>query len=95
MRIARRSISLAFRYWRSREDAEEITQDVRIQYSQGRATSRGDAALSSWIYRIDVQRRDVASADAEVTAIPGRNWRGTTSPDGEELTQEPRHEPAD
>src|SRR5579864_9069504 len=43
---------LAFRYLRSREDAEEITQDVLYKVYRKVGNFRGDAALSSWIYRI-------------------------------------------
>lgn len=43
---------LAFRYVRNREDAEEITQDVLWKVYQKIEAFRGDAALSSWIYRI-------------------------------------------
>ena len=43
---------LAFRYLRSREDAEEITQDVLFKVHRKIGEFRGDAALSSWMYRI-------------------------------------------
>jgi len=43
---------LAFRYLRNKEDAEEITQDVLFKVYRKVAAFRGDAALSSWIYRI-------------------------------------------
>src|SRR5437588_13115226 len=43
---------LAFRYLRNKEDAEEITQDVLYKVYRKADTFRGDAALSSWIYRI-------------------------------------------
>ena len=43
---------LAFRYLRNKEDAEEITQDVLYKVYRNVGTFRGDAALSSWIYRI-------------------------------------------
>ena len=43
---------LAFRYLRNREDAEEVAQDVLLKVSQKIDAFRGDAALSSWIYRI-------------------------------------------
>jgi len=47
-----RIYQLAFRYLRNREDAEEITQDVLYKVYRNVGTFRGDAALSSWIYRI-------------------------------------------
>lgn len=43
---------LAFRYLRNKEDAEEITQDVLFKVYRKVDTFRGDAQLSSWIYRI-------------------------------------------
>jgi RNA polymerase sigma-70 factor (ECF subfamily) len=43
---------LAFRYLRNREDAEEVAQDVLLKVHQKIDAFRGDAALSSWIYRI-------------------------------------------
>ena len=43
---------LAFRYMKNREDAQEVTQDVLLKVSQKIDAFRGDAALSSWIYRI-------------------------------------------
>jgi RNA polymerase sigma-70 factor (ECF subfamily) len=43
---------LAFRHLRNREDAEEVTQDVLFKVYRKAGTFRGDAALSSWIYRI-------------------------------------------
>jgi RNA polymerase sigma-70 factor, ECF subfamily len=43
---------LAFRYLRNKEDAEEVTQDVLYKVYRKIDAFRGDAALSSWIYRI-------------------------------------------
>ena len=43
---------LAFRYLRNKEDAEEVVQDVLYKVHRKVASFRGDAALSSWIYRI-------------------------------------------
>ena len=43
---------LAFRYLRNKEDAEEVTQDVIFKVYRNIDGFRGDAALSSWIYRI-------------------------------------------
>jgi RNA polymerase sigma-70 factor (ECF subfamily) len=47
-----RIYQLAFRYVRNREDAEEVTQDVLFKVFRKVGAFRGDAALSSWIYRI-------------------------------------------
>ncbi|HVL68943.1 MAG TPA: sigma-70 family RNA polymerase sigma factor [Vicinamibacterales bacterium] len=43
---------LAFRYLKNWEDAEEVAQDVLMKVHRKIANFRGDAALSSWIYRI-------------------------------------------
>ena len=43
---------LAFRYLRNKEDAEEVVQDVLFKVHSKVGAFRGDAALSSWIYRI-------------------------------------------
>jgi RNA polymerase sigma-70 factor (ECF subfamily) len=43
---------LAFRHLRNKEDAEEVTQDVLFKVYRKVGGFRGDAALSSWIYRI-------------------------------------------
>jgi RNA polymerase sigma-70 factor, ECF subfamily len=43
---------LALRYVKNWEDAEEVTQDVLMKVSRKIDAFRGDAALSSWIYRI-------------------------------------------
>ena len=47
-----RIFQLALRYMKNREDAEEITQDVLLRVFRKIDAFRGDAALSSWIYRI-------------------------------------------
>ena len=47
-----RIYQLAFRYLRNKEDAEEVAQDVLYKVYRKVADFRGDAALSSWIYRI-------------------------------------------
>jgi RNA polymerase sigma-70 factor, ECF subfamily len=43
---------LALRYMKNWEDAEEVTQDVLMKVFRKIDAFRGDAALSSWIYRI-------------------------------------------
>ena len=47
-----RMFQLALRYTRNREDAEEVVQDVLMKVRDKIDAFRGDAALSSWIYRI-------------------------------------------
>lgn len=43
---------LALRYMKNPEDAEEVVQDVLLKVYRKIEAFRGDAALSSWIYRI-------------------------------------------
>jgi RNA polymerase sigma-70 factor (ECF subfamily) len=43
---------LAYRYLRNKEDAEEVAQDVLFKVYRSAGDFRGDAALSSWVYRI-------------------------------------------
>ncbi|MEZ5421079.1 MAG: sigma-70 family RNA polymerase sigma factor, partial [Vicinamibacterales bacterium] len=47
-----RVYQLALRYTRNKEDAEEVVQDVLMKVRDKIDAFRGDAALSSWIYRI-------------------------------------------
>jgi RNA polymerase sigma-70 factor, ECF subfamily len=51
-RYGSRIYQLALRQMKNREDAEEVTQDVLLKVSRKVDAFRGDAALSSWIYRI-------------------------------------------
>ena len=51
-RYSSKIYQLAFRYLHNREDAEEVTQDVLYKVYRKVGAFRGDAALSSWIYRI-------------------------------------------
>jgi RNA polymerase sigma-70 factor, ECF subfamily len=75
---------LALRYLKNREDAEEVAQDVLLKVYQKIDAFRGDAALSSWIYRITfnavMSRLRVAKHDlpAEVRTPAGdQAWRDT------------------
>jgi RNA polymerase sigma-70 factor (ECF subfamily) len=51
-RYSSRIYQLAYRHLKNREDAEEVTQDVLMKVYRKVGAFRGDAALSSWIYRI-------------------------------------------
>jgi RNA polymerase sigma-70 factor (ECF subfamily) len=51
-RYSSRIRQLALRYMRNPDDAEEVLQDVLMKVYQKIDAFRGDAALSSWIYRI-------------------------------------------
>lgn len=51
-RYSHRIFQMALRHMKNREDAEEVTQDVLLKVYRNIDKFRGDAALSSWIYRI-------------------------------------------
>ena len=51
-RYSHRIFQMALRHMKNREDAEEVTQDVLMKVYRKIDKFRGDAALSSWIYRI-------------------------------------------
>jgi RNA polymerase sigma-70 factor, ECF subfamily len=51
-RYRSRIYQLALRHMKNREDAEEVVQDVLMKVYRKVGAFRGDAALSSWIYRI-------------------------------------------
>jgi RNA polymerase sigma-70 factor (ECF subfamily) len=84
---------LAFRYLRNKEDAEEVTQDVLYKVFRKVNAFRGDAALSSWIYRITFN-----AAMSRLRTAQYQRWQDQehpqTSPDGDGLTT-PSREPAD
>ena len=71
----RKIFQLAIRYVRNHEDAEEVVQDVLLKVFRKIDAFRGDAALSSWIFRITFNtamsrlRRTRAMRAAEVTEI--------------------------
>jgi RNA polymerase sigma-70 factor (ECF subfamily) len=51
-RYSHRIYQMALRHMKNPEDAEEVTQDVLMKVYRKVEHFRGDAALSSWIYRI-------------------------------------------
>ena len=68
-----RIYQLAFRYMKNREDAEEVAQDVLLRVFRKIDAFRGDAALSSWIYRIaEVSPAGRGAARDGVPDRPGR-----------------------
>lgn len=66
---------LAIRYVRNHEDAEEVVQDVLLKVFRKIDAFRGDAALSSWIFRITFNaamsrlRRSKIVRSAEVAGV--------------------------
>lgn len=55
-RYQHRACGIAFRIVRSRPDAEEIAQDAFVKAWLGLKEFRGDAAFSTWLYRIVAHR---------------------------------------
>ena len=83
---------LAFRYVKNWEDAEEVTQDVLLKVSRKIDAFRGDAALSSWIYRITFNTAMSRLRTARAARAADRQ-KADTSP-GDEHHSQPQ-EPAD
>ena len=83
---------LALRYVKNWEDAEEVTQDVLLKVYRKIDAFRGDAALSSWIYRItfNTAMSRLRTARASRTAEVHKN----DLPAGEN-GEAPMSEPAD
>jgi RNA polymerase sigma-70 factor (ECF subfamily) len=85
---------LAFRYLRNREDAEEVVQDVLFKVFRKVGEFRGDAALSSWIYRITfntaMSRLRTAKYQRQQAEEPQ-----VMSSDGDALPRAPRGDVAD
>jgi RNA polymerase sigma-70 factor (ECF subfamily) len=83
---------LAFRYMKNWEDAEEVTQDVLMKVVRKIDAFRGDAALSSWIYRITFNT-------AMSRLRTGRAGRAAEQPrqegSGDEFPGLPPQDPAD
>ena len=74
---------LAFRYLRNHEDAEEVTQDVLYKVFRKVGEFRGDAALSSWIYRITFNSAMSRLRSASYQRAQDEQ-RTQASPDGEQ-----------
>jgi len=51
-----RVFNTALSYVRSREDAEEITQDVFLEVFRSVGAFKGEASVTTWIYRITVNK---------------------------------------
>lgn len=88
-----RIYQLAFRYLRNKEDAEEVAQDVLFKIHRKVGEFRGDAALSSWIFRITFNAAmSRLRSGAHQRAQEEQRLASTERDDAE---QKPRREPAD
>jgi RNA polymerase sigma-70 factor (ECF subfamily) len=88
LRYSSRIRQLALRYVRNEEDADEVVQDVLMKVYQKIEAFRGDAALSSWIYRITFNtamsrlRSDKANhRDIEMLPVEPGGGDGVRAPD--------------
>src|SRR5688572_11837315 len=82
---------LAFRYMKNWEDAEEVTQDVLMKVFRKIDAFRGDAALSSWIYRITFN----TAMSRLRTGRAGRAVEQRQEPTADDLVGMPPQDPAD
>ena len=91
-----RLAQLAMRYMKTREDAEEVTQDVLMKVYRKVDAFRGDSALSSWIYRItfNTAMSRLRTNRAERAAEQERDRLLATERPNDEQSRAPR-EPAD
>jgi RNA polymerase sigma-70 factor (ECF subfamily) len=86
-----RVFQLAMRHMKNREDAEEVTQDVLMKVYRKAGSFRGDAALSSWIYRITFntamsrlrQRHSVRAAEQLRDHVRVEAWDQPSGAQGE------------
>ena len=82
---------LAFRYLRNWEDAEEVAQDVLLKVYRKIEAFRGDAALSSWIYRITFN-----TAMSRLRSVRATRALETAPPEGSpDMPEQSAPEPAD
>ena len=86
---------LAFRYLRNKEDAEEVTQDVLFKVYRKVGAFRGDAALSSWIYRITFNAAMSRLRTAKYQRAQEEERKATIDADGEATTPQRHDDVAD
>ena len=84
---------LAFRYMKNWEDAEEVTQDVLMKVFRKIDAFRGDAALSSWIYRITFNTAMSRLRTGRAGRASEQQPRAEAGTDG--LSAVPAQDPAD
>src|SRR6266496_1490458 len=86
---------LAFRYLRNKEDAEEVTQDVLYKVYRKIDAFRGDAALSSWIYRITFNAAMSRLRTAKYQRAQNEEPQLSVGGDNDEMSRPARKEIAD
>ena len=86
---------LAFRYLHNKEDAEEVAQDVLYKVYRKVEAFRGDAALSSWIYRITFNTAMSRLRTAKYQRAQAEEPPVRASSDGEAAAHAAKREVAD
>ena len=92
-RYHRRVFAICFEVLRSRSDAEDAAQETFVKLARGAAGFRGEAKLSTWLYRVarnvctDHIRHD-ARRPATPVADPGRLDEAPSEPDSSAGTAE-------
>ena len=92
-RYHRRVFAICFEVLRSRSDAEDATQETFIKLARGAAGFRGDAKLSTWLYRVarnvcTDHVRHHARRPATPVADPGQLDEAPSEPDSSAGTAE-------
>jgi RNA polymerase sigma-70 factor (ECF subfamily) len=90
-----RIYQLALRYMKNREDAEEVTQDVLMKVYRKVDDFRGDAALSSWIYRITFNTAMSRLRSCRLARAADRERERVLAADPHEQSARTPREPAD
>lgn len=90
-----RIYQLAFRYLRNKEDAEEVAQDVLLKVHRKVGEFRGDAALSSWIFRITFNAAMSRLRSGSYQRAQEEQRRAAAANEHEDFERQPRRDPAD
>ncbi len=93
-RYSPRIFQLAMRHMKNREDAEEVTQDVLMKVYRKIGAFRGDAALSSWIYRITFNTAMSRLRTTKAARVADQERERALAADREDERRAPR-QPAD
>jgi RNA polymerase sigma-70 factor (ECF subfamily) len=80
---------LALRYLKNTEDAEEVTQDVLLKVYRKVGAFRGDAALSSWIYRITFNAAMSRLRTARYQRTLAEQKQATANEDADGMSKQP------
>jgi RNA polymerase sigma-70 factor (ECF subfamily) len=79
--------NLAFRVTRSREEAEDCVQEAFVRAYAGLRTFRGEAAFSTWLYRVALNVAREAAKKRARRPLPATDLMGVDSDDPPELTR--------